>query len=105
MLICYALNNNVWTQFAAFSSDRRRDSRESAPNEYADKHYESRSQQAPQPATLKSDDNIQFKGKNIFAVPRNVRTLGLSANKSKTVEEGDEKPKSNDEFRKMFIKE
>uniref|UniRef100_A0A6N2KJS8 LSM-interacting domain-containing protein n=1 Tax=Salix viminalis TaxID=40686 RepID=A0A6N2KJS8_SALVM len=89
----------------AFSSDRRRDSRESAPNEYADKHYESRSQQAPQPATLKSDDNIQFKGKNIFAVPRNVRTLGLSANKSKTVEEGDEKPKSNDEFRKMFIKE
>jgi hypothetical protein len=38
-------------------------------------------------------------------VPRNVRKLGLSANKSKTVEEGDEKPKSNDEFRKMFIKE
>ena len=61
--------------------------------------------EALQTATLKSDDNIQFKGKNIFAVPRNVRTLGLSANKSKTVEEGDEKPKSNDEFRKMFIKE
>ncbi|KAF9690327.1 hypothetical protein SADUNF_Sadunf01G0184000 [Salix dunnii] len=59
-------------------SDRRRDSRESAPNEYVDKHYESRSQQAPQPATLKSDDNIHLKGKNIFAVPRNVRTLGFT---------------------------
>lgn len=89
----------------AFASDRRRHNWESASKEYVDTHNASGSQEAPQTATLKSDDNIQFKGKNIFAVPRNVRTLGLSANKSKTVEEGDEKPKSNDEFRKMFIKE
>ncbi|KAL5096235.1 hypothetical protein RYX36_000562 [Vicia faba] len=47
-------------------------------------------------------NNIQFKGKNTFAMPRNVRPLGYTANKPKA-EEGDEKPKSNDEFRKMFI--
>lgn len=89
----------------AFASDRRRHNWESASKEHVDTHNASGSQEAPQTATLKSEDNIQFKGKNIFAVPRNVRTLGLSANKLKTVEEGDEKPKSNDEFRKMFIKE
>ncbi|GKV31604.1 hypothetical protein SLEP1_g40281 [Rubroshorea leprosula] len=49
-------------------------------------------------------ENIQLKGKNTFAVPRNVRALGWTANKPRTVEEGDEKPKSNDEFRKMFLK-
>ncbi|XP_058767200.1 uncharacterized protein LOC131640841 [Vicia villosa] len=48
-------------------------------------------------------NNVQFKGKNTFAVPRNVRPLGYTANKPKA-EEGDEKPKSNDEFRKMFIR-
>lgn len=48
-------------------------------------------------------DSIQLKGKNTFAVPRNVRPLGYTANKTK-VEEGDEKPKSNEEFRKMFIR-
>jgi RNA recognition motif-containing protein len=47
-------------------------------------------------------DNMQFKGKNTFAVPRNVRPLGYTANKPKA-EEGGEKPKSNEEFRKMFI--
>ncbi|KAJ6937885.1 hypothetical protein NC652_012239 [Populus alba x Populus x berolinensis] len=85
----------------AFASDRRRHNWESASKEHVDTHNASGSQEASQTATLKSDDNIQFKGKNIFAVPRNVRTLGLSANKLKTVEEGDEKPKSNDEFRKI----
>ncbi|KAI4296137.1 hypothetical protein L6164_036120 [Bauhinia variegata] len=48
-------------------------------------------------------DNFQLKGKNTFAAPRNVRALGWSANKPKT-EEGDETPKSNEEFRKMFVK-
>jgi len=49
-------------------------------------------------------DNIQFKGKNTFAVPRNVRplALGYTENKPKA-EVGDEQPKSNEEFRKMFI--
>ncbi|KAE9595134.1 putative RNA recognition motif domain, LSM-interacting domain, tetratricopeptide-like helical [Lupinus albus] len=50
------------------------------------------------------NDNVQLKGKNTFAVPRNVRPLGFPANKPKAEEEGDEKPKSNDEFRKMFIR-
>ncbi|XP_050882996.1 uncharacterized protein LOC127086291 isoform X2 [Lathyrus oleraceus] len=50
-------------------------------------------------------NNIEFKGKNTFAMPRNVRPLGYTANKPKAkAEEGDEKPKSNDEFRKMFIR-
>jgi len=47
-------------------------------------------------------DSIQFKGKNTFAVPRNVRALGYTENKPKA-EVGDEQPKSNEEFRKMFI--
>ncbi|KAL2593527.1 hypothetical protein AAZV13_12G135000 [Glycine max] len=49
------------------------------------------------------NDNIQLKGKNTFAVPRNVRPLGFTTNKPKA-EEGDEKPKSNEEFRKIFIR-
>nr|KJB56279.1 hypothetical protein B456_009G114100 [Gossypium raimondii] len=48
-------------------------------------------------------ENIQLKGKNTFAVPRNVKPLGWT-NKPGTREEEDEKPKSNDEFRKMFMK-
>ncbi|KAJ9174854.1 hypothetical protein P3X46_013455 [Hevea brasiliensis] len=51
-------------------------------------------------ASYKRDDNIQLKGKSTFLVPRNVKM-----NKPKTVKEGDEQPKSNDEFRKLFIKD
>ena len=63
----------------------------------------------PQSTTPRHEDgNVQLKGKNIFAVPRAIRSLGwVDKNKPKTVvaEEGeDEKPKSNDEFRKMFLK-
>ncbi|WCJ18710.1 Squamous cell carcinoma antigen recognized by T-cells 3 [Euphorbia peplus] len=47
--------------------------------------------------------NIQLKGKTTLLVPRNVRALGWTSDKPKTAE-GDEQPKSNDEFRKMFIK-
>ncbi|CAM8941471.1 unnamed protein product [Rhodiola kirilowii] len=53
-------------------------------------------------------DGVQLKGKNTFAVPRNVRPLGLQMTTKRPVneEEGEaEKPKSNDEFRKMFLKE
>lgn len=50
-------------------------------------------------------DGIQLKGKNTFALPRNVRPLGWTANKPKAVESGEvEKPKSNDEFRQMLLK-
>ncbi|XP_035540800.1 squamous cell carcinoma antigen recognized by T-cells 3-like isoform X1 [Juglans regia] len=58
---------------------------------------------APQSANRRRGNvNIEIMGKNTFAVPRNVKPLGWSANKQET--EGDGKPKSNDEFRKMFIK-
>ncbi|KAK3007837.1 hypothetical protein RJ639_014339 [Escallonia herrerae] len=60
----------------------------------------------------RGDDNVQLKGKNTFAVPRNVRPLGWTSKDKSTlkpkpegaVEGGDEAPKSNDEFRKMLIK-
>ncbi|KAL2477653.1 embryo defective [Forsythia ovata] len=62
----------------------------------------------PQSASHRRGDDVQLKGKNTFAVPRNVRALGFpSRNKAQSEEAkevGDEDPKSNDEFRKMFLK-
>ncbi|XP_031102711.1 squamous cell carcinoma antigen recognized by T-cells 3 isoform X1 [Ipomoea triloba] len=48
-------------------------------------------------------DDIQLKGRNIFAMPRAV---SKSKPKLEQIAEegGDENPKSNDEFRKMFLK-
>ena len=60
--------------------------------------------QLRQSTAHKRVESIQLKGKNTFAVPRNVRPLGWTTNTPRTKEEGDEKPKSNDEFRKMFMK-
>ncbi|XP_038876547.1 squamous cell carcinoma antigen recognized by T-cells 3 isoform X1 [Benincasa hispida] len=76
------------------------------------KRFESRSSaKAPQkaheqpPGARKhGGNNIELKGKNTFAVPRNVRALGWTADKPKTVEQADEKPKTNDEFRKLYFK-
>uniref|UniRef100_A0A7N0TX69 RRM domain-containing protein n=1 Tax=Kalanchoe fedtschenkoi TaxID=63787 RepID=A0A7N0TX69_KALFE len=53
------------------------------------------------------DDGMQLKGRNTFAVPRNVRPPGFQMTNKRLVSEeegGAENPKSNDEFRKMFIK-
>ncbi|KAL4337536.1 RNA-binding protein [Arachis hypogaea] len=52
-----------------------------------------------------NDDGISSRKprKNTFVVPRNVRPLGVTANSSKK-EKDDEKPKSNDKFKKMFIR-
>ncbi|XP_052192955.1 uncharacterized protein LOC127801673 isoform X2 [Diospyros lotus] len=62
----------------------------------------------PQSANHRGDGNIQLTGKNTFAVPRAVRPLGWTDKNRKKPEEAqegeDEKPKSNDEFRKMFLK-
>lgn len=55
-------------------------------------------------ADQSSSSTLAVKGKNTFAVPRNVRPLGFSANKPKAVEGEDEIPKSNDEFRNMLLK-
>lgn len=52
--------------------------------------------------------NVELKGRNTFAVPRNVKPLGWSSRgklQSDAVnKQDDENPKSNDEFRKMFMK-
>lgn len=51
----------------------------------------------------------ELKGKNTFAVPRNVRPLGWSGGNeppsaaTSTTEGGDEKPKSNQELRDMLL--
>ncbi|GAV63314.1 RRM_1 domain-containing protein/Lsm_interact domain-containing protein, partial [Cephalotus follicularis] len=55
-------------------------------------------------ASRKHDDEFQLKGKNTFAMPRNVKPLGVTGNKLKNDEDGDDKPKSNDEFRKLLMK-
>lgn len=56
-----------------------------------------------EPRAHRGSDNA-IKGKNTFAVPRNVAALGWSTNKPKTENQDEEKPKSNDEFRNMFLK-
>ncbi|XP_008218633.1 PREDICTED: squamous cell carcinoma antigen recognized by T-cells 3 [Prunus mume] len=63
-----------------------------------------RAHQALQPSHNRGSDNVQLRGRNTFAIPRNVLALGQTANKPKTEEQGEEKPKSNDEFRNMFLK-
>ncbi|KAK9287375.1 hypothetical protein L1049_015793 [Liquidambar formosana] len=67
---------------------------------------ESTAPQAPSSAIRRhGDDNVQLKGKNTFALPRTIaRPLGWTKNKPEPEEGVDEKPKSNDEFRKMFLK-
>ncbi|CAN4108217.1 unnamed protein product [Withania somnifera] len=61
-----------------------------------------------QPSSHQRASNIQLQGKNTFAMPRAVRPLGWvdkDKPKSKDTDAAeDENPKSNDEFRKMFIK-
>ncbi|KAK4438417.1 Squamous cell carcinoma antigen recognized by T-cells 3 [Sesamum alatum] len=67
-----------------------------------------KSESQPQSSRSRHDQDVQLKGRNTFAVPRNVKPLGWSS-RSKPQSEGDEEqedenPKSNDEFRKMFLK-
>ncbi|KAH9684447.1 EMBRYO DEFECTIVE 140 [Citrus sinensis] len=92
---------------------RKDSSGERAPTEHAQSHQQtgnagtSASKESSIETSKQSrgrGDSVQLKGKNTFAVPRNVRPLGFPAIKPKTEEGEDLKPKSNDEFRKMFIK-
>uniref|UniRef100_A0A2P2M5R6 RRM domain-containing protein n=3 Tax=Rhizophora mucronata TaxID=61149 RepID=A0A2P2M5R6_RHIMU len=57
----------------------------------------SREPQNPHAVVRMRDGTAQLKGKTAF-LPRNVRP-----NKPKAADEGDDKPKSNEEFRKLFI--
>ncbi|VVA96931.1 unnamed protein product [Arabis nemorensis] len=45
-------------------------------------------------------DEVEVRGKNTFAVPRNVKPLGFTTPKPNA----EETPKSNEEFRNMFLK-
>ena len=63
-----------------------------------------RESRAPHSAANKHSDNIQLKGRNTFAMPRNVRPLGVPSTNSKAEEVEDGKPKSNNEFKEMFLK-
>ncbi|CAL1353115.1 unnamed protein product [Linum trigynum] len=68
---------------------------------------DSRTSQISRPeGSRKPAEDVVLKGKNTFAVPRNmVKPLGWTDRQPKPpAEDGDEQPKSNDEFRKMFIK-
>ncbi|KAG6408686.1 hypothetical protein SASPL_131704 [Salvia splendens] len=61
----------------------------------------------PQSPTSGHDD-VQLKGRNTFAVPRNVKPLGWSSRSAPPSDAANEQeadnPKSNDEFRKMLMK-
>lgn len=68
----------------------------------------SRGSTAPQKSNYSTSkgrgEQVQLTGKNTFARPRSLKPLGWDANKPRTNEAEDEKPKSNDEFRQMFLK-
>ncbi|XXG39422.1 hypothetical protein AAC387_Pa01g0384 [Persea americana] len=65
---------------------------------------ESATGNAPPSVSHRRGGHVQLLGKNTFAMPRNVaRSLGGSSN-DQTNEANDDKPKSNDEFRKMLFK-
>lgn len=68
----------------------------------------SRGSTAPQKSNYSTGkergEQVQLTGKNTFARPRSLKPLGWDANKPRTNEAEDEKPKSNDEFRQLFLK-
>ncbi|XP_057977846.1 uncharacterized protein LOC131164571 isoform X2 [Malania oleifera] len=87
---------------AGHASDRREsDSKAVERSEYI-------APKAPSSATSRGNSTMQLEGKNTFAVPRAVKPfvkpLGWTQGKPRTEEGGDDQPKSNDDFRKMFNK-
>ncbi|KAL6297698.1 hypothetical protein ACE6H2_005840 [Prunus campanulata] len=83
---------------------KKEHARGSESRESAETSNGPRAHQALQSSHNRGSDNVQLRGRNTFAIPRNVLALGQTANKPKTAEQGEEKPKSNDEFRNMFLK-
>ncbi|BBG96255.1 EMBRYO DEFECTIVE 140 [Prunus dulcis] len=82
---------------------KKEHARGSESRESAETSNVPRAHQALQSSHNRGSDNVQLRGRNTFAIPRNVLALGQTANKPKTEEQGEEKPKSNDEFRNMGI--
>ncbi|KAL7119740.1 hypothetical protein ACP275_02G080600 [Erythranthe tilingii] len=65
-----------------------------------------KSESEPQSSSARHEEDIKLKGRNTFAVPRNVKLRGKPQSEGGAAKEHeDENPKSNDEFRKMFVKE
>ncbi|BFG19999.1 hypothetical protein CerSpe_062740 [Prunus speciosa] len=83
---------------------KKEHARGSESRESAETSNGPRAHQALQSSHNRGSDNVQLRGRNTFAIPRNVLALGQTVNKPKTEEQGEEKPKSNDEFRNMFLK-
>ncbi|ONI22288.1 LOW QUALITY PROTEIN: hypothetical protein PRUPE_2G119000 [Prunus persica] len=86
------------------SIGKKEHARGSESRESAETSNGSRAHRALQSTHTRGSDNVQLRGRNTFATPRNILSLGQTANKPKTEEQGDEKPKSNDELRNMFLK-
>ncbi|KAL6495055.1 hypothetical protein OROGR_030974 [Orobanche gracilis] len=70
----------------------------------------SKGRKEEQSQSQSSSSDVQLKGRNTFALPRNVKPLIGRSTQSKPQSDGVEKqedeehPKSNDEFRKMFTR-
>ncbi|KAM1531250.1 hypothetical protein ACFX1T_020271 [Malus domestica] len=83
---------------------KKEQARGAESNDSAEASNAPRARQGQQSTYNRGRDNVQLKGRNTFATPRNILALGRSTNKPTTEKQDDEKPKSNDEFRNMFLK-
>jgi len=98
---CFSLSLSIELYFSADTSNHS--GKKGSVSKETEDAYKGDVKDAKFSSRKPGNDNIQLRGKNTFAVPRNVRPLGFTVNKP-IAEEGDEKPKSNEEFRKMFIR-
>ncbi|XP_031270571.1 uncharacterized protein LOC116128965 [Pistacia vera] len=90
-------------------SNPKQKRKDSASHRASGEHAQSSNQtfeesRAPHSAANKRSVNIQLKGRNTFAMPRNVRPLDVPSTNSKAREVEDGKPNSNYEFREMILK-
>ncbi|BFG21440.1 hypothetical protein CerSpe_077140 [Prunus speciosa] len=98
------LGKKLSVAWSDLKQGKKEHARGSESRESAETSNGSRAHQALQSTHTRGSDNVQLRGRNTFATPRNILTLGQTANKPQTEEQGDEKPKSNDELRNMFLK-
>ncbi|CAL1385168.1 unnamed protein product [Linum trigynum] len=95
-----------WGAPKALGTDGGKKDEESEPTEVGTSDESRTSQASHQEGGRRQVEDVVLKGKNTFAAPRNmVKALGWTDRQPMPPsEDGDEQPKSNDEFRKMFIK-
>ncbi|KAL3515786.1 hypothetical protein ACH5RR_022688 [Cinchona calisaya] len=88
-----------------FSDNETGNSGQSDLKDAASRSKRNSGSQAQANSQKRRDERVELKGRNTFALPRAVRPLGWSAQKpGGSEDDGDEKPKSNEEFRKMLKK-